>query len=159
MDINLTGALATNVSLMQGEASTDYSTVISAGAVLLGVIISQFFEWLKRHDDDQKEARKRFFSLKKEAYFRLIEDATSWINYALVNPEPPGADSPPLSKLRISCRMAQLVGNKNVESVIKNGWADIGDSRFIEDVLIPALRNDLKDIEAPQNRPWWKFWG
>jgi len=158
MDIYLTGALATNVSLMQGDASTDYSTIISAGSVLFGVIISQFFEWLKRRDDDQKEARKRFFILKKEAYYRLIEDATGWINYAMEHPEPPGADSPPLAKLRISYRMIQLVGNKNVDSVIKTGWENIGSSEFIDGVLIPALRDDLKGGEAPQNKPWWKFW-
>jgi hypothetical protein len=147
MDVNLTGELATNVSLMQAEARTDYSAIISAGAVLLGVIISQFFEWLKRRDDDRKEAKKRFFSLKKEAYFRLIEDATSWRNYALDHPEPPGADSPPLAKLRISYRMAQLVGEKDVEAVITEGWTKIGDGEFIEKALIPALRKDLKGSE------------
>jgi hypothetical protein len=158
MDINLTGALATNVSLMQGEASTDYSTVISAGAVLLGVIISQFFEWLKRRDDDLKEKRKLFFDLKKEVYFRLIEDATDWMNYVVDHPEPRGADSSPLARLRISHRMAQLVGNKDVESMIKNGWEKIGHWRFFEDELIPALRNDLREGEASQDKHWWKFW-
>jgi hypothetical protein len=157
MDINLTGALATNVSLMQGEASTDYSAVISAGAVLLGVIISQFFEWLKRRDDDLKEKRKRFFDLKKEVYFRLIENATDYTNYAMDHPEQPGADSLPLARLRISHRNAQLVVNKDVGSMIKNGWVRIGDWRFLEDELIPALRNDLSEGEASQDKHWWKL--
>jgi hypothetical protein len=159
VDINLTGTLVTNVGSMQSEASIDYSTIISAGAVLFGVIVSQFFEWRRRRDDEQKEAKKELFNLKVKYYLKLIEDATNWLSYWLDHKEKSEAESAPImANLRISYLLAELVADNESGSIIKNGYEKITDRHFIEDELIPALRNDLRVGKAPNRKSWWQLW-
>jgi hypothetical protein len=144
MDVNLTGALAANVSLMPTIAKTDYSALLVASAGLVGVIISQFFEWVKRRDDETKESRKRIFQLKKEAYYdmiNVIEDYT----YAYEHKSQEEKDIE-LARLELAAYKVQLSGSEKVASLIKESWDKLGSVEFVEDELIPALKEDIQRV-------------
>lgn len=114
----------------------------SAVFALLGVIISQLFEWVKRRDDDREEAKKRFFDLKRESYLELIDVSGQ---YMYVGEDKEKLDTM-LPKLQIAASKAELVGNDEVASLIRENWMIIADKPFLEDKLIPALKRDIQSI-------------
>ena len=131
---------------------------IGAGSAVIGGLISSGTNFLIEWQKDQKEQRKRFFDLKKEVYFKLIEDATEFANYTVDHPETDGIDSPPLVELRKSYRMAQLVGDNAVRSTIREAWKTLLNWETIENVLIPTLGDDLKGEEEAKKKGWWQIW-
>jgi hypothetical protein len=144
MDVNLTGALAANVSLMPAETDTDYSTLLTVSAGLIGVIISQFFEWVRRRNDETKESKKRIFQLKKEAYYNMI-DAIEDYTYACDHKTQEDKDLE-LSRLELAAYKVQLSGSEKVASLIRKEWINIGSVDFIENELIPALKEDIQNV-------------
>ena len=138
MDVNLTGALAANVSLMQPRTGMDISAIVSAASVLLGLIVSQGFEWLKRRDNERKEQRKRLFDLRKEAYFELNKVATDFMLSE-------GQQTKELlPKLEVAANKARIVGSDKVAALVTSNWSNLGDYNFIFSELIPALAEDIQ---------------
>jgi len=129
--------------------------VIGAGSALMGGLISSWTNFLIEWQKDRKDRRKLFFDLKKEAYYKLIDDAIEYMNFRDLNPEKANLpDSPILLQLEKSYRKALLVGDKG--STIRMTWNSL-DWGALDYKLIPALRDDLRSGDVPKNKHWWQF--
>ncbi|MDD4653434.1 MAG: hypothetical protein PHQ34_14530 [Methanothrix sp.] len=148
----------TNISSMKTGSTTDYSTIITAGSALFGVFISQLFELLRRRYDDTNEAKKSLYVLRVNTYSELIKDATNWLSYPLDHKNQLEAEYAPLgAKLRISYLLAQLVASGDTANIIHQNYSRITDREFLENKLIPMLRNDILPNEESTDKPWQRF--